>query len=74
MNLVLEKVKSNTIIRALDRHALAPPSTYNWLCTDDQARDVLLRLIYLFIISIFCGFTLPFFSMIIGVSAGAIQG
>ena len=44
------------------------------LGTDDQARDVLSRLIYGFRISILFGFTLTFFSMIIGVSAWAIQG
>jgi len=64
----------NTIIRDLDVPAPAPPSKKNWLGTDDQARDVLARLIYGFRISILFGFTLTFFSMIIGVSAGAIQG
>jgi len=54
--------------------APSPPSKKNWLGTDDQARDVLSRLIYGFRISILFGFTLTFFSMIIGVSAGAIQG
>ena len=64
----------NTIIRDLERPAPAPPSYKNWLGTDDQARDVLSRIIYGFRISILFGFTLTFFSMIIGVSAGAIQG
>ncbi len=64
----------NTIIRDLEVPAPAPPSKKNWLGTDDQARDVLARLIYGFRISILFGFTLTFFSMIIGVSAGAIQG
>ena len=64
----------NTIIRDLEVPAPAPPSKKNWLGTDDQARDVLARLIYGFRISIFFGFTLTFFSMIIGVSAGAVQG
>ena len=64
----------NTIIRDLAVPAPAPPSKKNWLGTDDQARDVLARLIYGFRISILFGFTLTFFSMIIGVSAGAIQG
>ena len=64
----------NTIIRDLVVPAPAPPSKKNWLGTDDQARDVLARLIYGFRISILFGFTLTFFSMIIGVSAGAIQG
>ncbi len=64
----------NTIIRDLTSPAPAPPSKKNWLGTDDQARDVLSRLIYGFRISVLFGFTLTFFSMIIGVSAGAIQG
>ena len=64
----------DTIIRDLAVPAPAPPSKKNWLGTDDQARDVLARLIYGFRISILFGFTLTFFSMIIGVSAGAIQG
>jgi len=64
----------DTIIRDIEVPAPAPPSAKNWLGTDDQARDVLSRLIYGFRISILFGFTLTFFSMIIGVSAGAIQG
>ena len=64
----------DTIIRDLNIPAPAPPSKKNWLGTDDQARDVLARLIYGFRISILFGFILTFFSMIIGVSAGAIQG
>ena len=64
----------NTIIRDLNVPAPSPPSRKNWLGTDDQARDVLARLIYGFRISILFGFTLTFFSMIIGVTAGAIQG
>ena len=64
----------NTIIRDLSAPAPSPPSNTNWLGTDDQARDVLSRLIYGFRISVLFGFTLTLFSMIIGVSAGAIQG
>ena len=64
----------NTIIRDLEVPAPAPPSKKNWLGTDDQARDVLARLIYGFRISILFGLTLTFFSMIIGVAAGSIQG
>jgi len=64
----------NTIIRDIEVPAPSPPSVKNWLGTDDQARDVLSRLIYGFRISILFGFVLTFFSMIFGVSAGAIQG
>jgi len=46
----------------------------NWLGTDDQARDVLSRLIYGFRISVLFGLALTIASAIIGVTAGAIQG
>jgi microcin C transport system permease protein len=54
--------------------APAPPSAQNWLGTDDQSRDVLARLIYGFRISVLFGLVLTFFSIIVGVSAGALQG
>lgn len=47
---------------------------YNWLGTDDQARDVLARVIYGFRISVLFGLILTFASAVIGVSAGAVQG
>jgi microcin C transport system permease protein len=46
----------------------------NWLGTDDQGRDVLARLIYGFRISVMFGLLLTFFSAIIGIAAGAVQG
>ena len=46
----------------------------NWLGTDDQARDVLARMIYGFRISVLFGLALTFFSAIIGVASGAVQG
>ncbi|QFY62036.1 ABC transporter permease [Rhizobium grahamii] len=46
----------------------------NWLGTDDQARDVLARVIYGFRISVLFGLVLTIFSAVIGVTAGAIQG
>ena len=64
----------DTIIRDLNVPAPAPPSKKNWLGTDDLARDVLARLIYGFRISILFGLTLTFFSMILGVTAGSVQG
>ncbi|TWI53161.1 microcin C transport system permease protein [Pseudomonas duriflava] len=54
--------------------APAPPSAENWLGTDDQARDVLARVIYGFRISILFALILTFFSTIIGVAVGALQG
>ncbi|EKF19482.1 ABC transporter permease [Nitratireductor pacificus] len=50
------------------------PGNWNWLGTDDQARDVLSRVIYGFRISVLFGLILTAASALIGVSAGAIQG
>jgi len=47
---------------------------FNWLGTDDQARDVLARLIYGFRISVLFGLILTALSAVVGVSFGAIQG
>ena len=64
----------NTVNLNLTQPAPAPPSAVNWLGTDDQARDVLARLIYGFRISVLFGLTLTVLSSIIGVVAGALQG
>ncbi len=64
----------DTIITALDRPAPSPPSWDNWLGTDDQARDVLARVVYGFRLSTFFGLALTAITMVIGVSAGAVQG
>ena len=50
------------------------PGNWNWLGTDDQARDVLARSIYGFRVSVLFGLILTLFSAVIGVTAGAIQG
>lgn len=63
-----------TINYDLQVPAPAPPSGDNWLGTDDQARDVLSRVIYGFRISVLFALTLTILSSIIGVIAGAIQG
>ncbi|MDX9687609.1 ABC transporter permease [Halopseudomonas formosensis] len=63
-----------TINYDLQVPAPAPPSADNWLGTDDQARDVLARVIYGFRISVLFALTLTILSSIIGVVAGAIQG
>ncbi|MDA0701729.1 MAG: ABC transporter permease [Proteobacteria bacterium] len=64
----------DTVILDLDVPAPAPPSTANWLGTDDQARDVLARVIYGYRISILFGLLLTVFSSVVGVWAGAVQG
>ena len=64
----------NTINYDLPSPAPSPPSSVNWLGTDDQGRDVLARLIYGFRISVLFGLTLTVLSSVIGVAAGAVQG
>lgn len=64
----------DTVVRDLDRPAPSPPSAQNWLGTDDQARDVMARLIYGFRLSVLFGLTLTLLSSAIGIAAGAVQG
>ncbi len=47
---------------------------WNWLGTDDQARDVVARLIYGFRLSVLFGLILATISSAIGIMAGAVQG
>jgi len=54
--------------------APAPPNADHWLGTDDQARDVLARLIYGFRISVLFGFAFTAIAALTGVSVGAVQG
>ncbi len=54
--------------------APSPPNATHWLGTDDQARDVVARLIYGFRISVLFGLVLTGISAVIGVAAGAVQG
>ncbi len=70
----LVRYSFDTINYTLPVPAPAPPSAENWLGTDDQGRDVVARLIYGFRISVLFGLALTFFSSIIGVAAGAVQG
>jgi len=64
----------NTVLKGEGRKALQPPSWRHWLGTDDQARDVMARVIYGFRISVLFGLVLTILSSIIGVVAGATQG
>jgi len=64
----------DTINYDLKTPAPSPPDGVNWLGTDDQGRDVFSRIIYGFRISVLFGLCLTFFSSIVGVIAGAIQG
>ena len=64
----------DTVLKGDGRKALLPPSWEHPLGTDDQARDVLARLIYGFRISVLFGFALTLLSAVIGIVAGAVQG
>ncbi len=64
----------DTIVKNLSAPAPSPPSWRNPLGTDDQARDVLARVIYGFRLSVVFGFVLTAVSSAIGVAAGAVQG
>jgi microcin C transport system permease protein len=66
--------RHDTINYELAVPAPAPPSRENWLGTDDQARDLLARLIYGFRVSVLFGLVLTLASSVIGVIAGAVQG
>jgi microcin C transport system permease protein len=63
-----------TTVKNLNQPAPSPPSWRNWLGTDDQARDVLARVIYGFRISVLFGFALTAISSAVGIAAGAVQG
>jgi len=64
----------DTNVRDLPGPAPSPPSARNWLGTDDQARDVVARLVYGFRISVLFGGILTVLSSLVGVAAGAVQG
>ena len=64
----------DTVAKGEGRKALLPPSWEHLLGTDDQARDVMARLIYGFRISVLFGLALTVASTVIGIAAGAVQG
>ncbi|GMO51666.1 MAG: ABC transporter permease [Termitinemataceae bacterium] len=64
----------DTINYNLSRPAPSPPSSENPLGTDDRGRDIASRLLYGFRISMIFALILTFFSSIIGVMLGAMQG
>ncbi len=68
------RFRYDTVNYALPVPAPAPPSSDNWLGTDDQGRDVLARLIYGLRLSVLFGLLLTVSSSLIGVAAGAVQG
>ena len=54
--------------------APSPPTSDNWLGTDNTKRDVLARVIYGFRLSVTFAMIVTIFASIIGIAAGAIQG
>ena len=52
----------------------APPSSENWLGTDDRGRDVVARLLYGFRVSILFGIALTITGVLLGLLTGAVQG
>ena len=54
--------------------APGPPTSLNWLGTDDTSRDVVARVIHGFRISVLFTIIVTVISTIVGVAAGAIQG
>jgi microcin C transport system permease protein len=64
----------DTTVKDLNVPSPAPPSWHDPLGTDDQARDVLARVIYGFRLSVLFGFTLTALTSVVGVIAGALQG
>ncbi len=70
----LVRYNHRTVAWDLPVPAPAPPDGEHWLGTDDQARDVVARLVYGFRISVLFGLVLTVFSSVVGVAAGAVQG
>jgi microcin C transport system permease protein len=63
-----------TAVANLPGPAPTAPDGINWLGTDDNARDVVARVIYGFRISVLFGLALTIISTVVGVLAGAVQG
>ncbi len=51
-----------------------PPNSQNWLGTDDRGRDVFVRTLYGFRLSLFFAIVSLFFALIIGTLIGGVQG
>ncbi|MBL4807741.1 MAG: ABC transporter permease [Rhodobacteraceae bacterium] len=66
--------KFNTVDTLNVATAPSPPDRHHWLGTDDQARDVIARIIYGFRISILFAIVVTVPSVLLGITAGAAQG
>ncbi len=52
----------------------APPSSANWLGTDERGRDMLAQLLYGFRVSAWFALALTAVGVVLGIAAGAVQG
>ena len=64
----------NTVDYELNEPFPAPPSKRHLLGTDEEGRDIVARLLYGIRLSVVFAFLLTFFSSVIGIVVGAIQG
>lgn len=64
----------NTVDFMMKEPTPAAPSSVHWLGTDDEGRDILARILYGVRLSVVFAFVLTFFSSLIGIAAGAVQG
>lgn len=64
----------DTVDYELNKPSPAPPDRVHWLGTDDQARDILARLIYGVRVSLLFGLVLTVLSSVLGIFMGALQG
>ena len=65
---------ANTINYFAEAPNPAPPTTANWLGTDDRGRDMLAQLLYGFRVSVLFALALTVTGVVLGVVTGAIQG
>ena len=68
------RYRYDTIDYFASRPYPAPPSSSNWLGTDQFGRDVLARLLYGFRLSVLMAFALTVSGVLVGVLTGALQG
>ncbi len=64
----------NTVDYDLDTPTPSAPSQTHWLGTDDEGRDILVRIIYGLRLSIIFAFLLTAASSTLGIVSGAVQG
>lgn len=64
----------NTVDYDLEVPTPSAPSLRHWLGTDDEGRDILVRILYGLRLSVVFAFLLTVVSSVIGIFAGAVQG